>query len=501
MSATALLTSTTHPAPPVRHLSLPGAAAPITPIHHATRSIDAGLPARLNRYLGGLCSPTIQMIQLTNGRRVRTDLVRLNPTVDAYSLDLDGIAPTPVSHYRPSRQSDTGTRPADPALARILAGSFPLVPLGELSRRVRAEGYPLVEADLREHEAIAATQAALWHFTNGVDLDVRPRSTPVRLSAGSSDGTRTDLAPSAPTWAGSVSAARPIYVDVTFDGRPQLGSYRAGLVTTGGHSPLTLGLERSSDGLTWQPVTGSERSVAPTPGSGAQHTDVDVILGLGATLADGAGQGFRAYRLVLATTSAEPVPVGLESLSFTLTATPTYVNPEGVVHLYRYLLETVAGPAADGCLPPAPVRLVHAGSGTVPPPAPSTVGPFLLTGLGPTQQVSFEPSDDLTTTVVDVWGQPLTGSISASEPFFVRLEELPALTNRLVVHAAQPLDCAPLVLVGSRAHDGRAEFTPLLHGARAVQQDSYTFRLQSLLEAHGPSPISGQRAVRTTRGA
>ena len=145
MSATALLTTTSHPAPPVRHLSLTGAAAPIAPVHHATRSIVSGLPARLNRYLGGLCSPTIQMIQLTDGRRARTDLVRLNPTVDAYSLDLDGIAPTPVSHYRPSRQSDTGTRPADPALARILAGSFPLVTLPELSRRVRAAGYPLAK--------------------------------------------------------------------------------------------------------------------------------------------------------------------------------------------------------------------------------------------------------------------------------------------------------------------------------------------------------------------
>ncbi|WOQ17756.1 TQXA domain-containing protein [Raineyella sp. W15-4] len=499
LTTTALLTTDHRPSAPV-----PTWSGPLDPVHHEVRADAEDLPERLSRYLGGLCSPTIQEIRLADGRRVRTDLVRLNPTIDAYSLDLDGLAPTPVSRYAPSRRADTAVRRTAPELGRIVADSYPVVPLGELSRRVRAAGYPLGRADLREHEAIAATQAALWHITNGADLDVRPRSVPLRLAAGPVDGLRTPLDPTAPSWAGSVSAERPLSVEITFDGRPQVGSYHVGLVGTSGRAPLTLRLERSHDGLRWQPVAGSERTVTPaatrTPAAG-RRTDVDTVLGVGATLADGIGQGFPHYRLVVSTPATAPVPVGLESLRFTLTGTPTYVNPEGVVQLYRYLLDRVAVPADGADLPAARTRLVPAGAAAVPPPVPGAVGPFVLVGPGPSHRVTFELPDDPTATVLDVWGRPLTEGIRASELFFVRFTEHPSPEGRLVVHATASHGCAPRVLIGSRTHGGPEEFTPLLHGARAVRRDSWTFRLETLGAVRLPAPSGGPRTGAAARTA
>lgn len=103
--------------------------------------------------------------------------------------------------------------------------------------------------------------------------------------------------------------------------------------------------------------------------------------------------------------------------------------------------------------------------------------------------------------MVDVWGRPFTDDIGASETFFVRLEGRPGPADRLVVYAARPSGCAPWVLIGSRTHGGPEEFTPLLHGARAVQQDSYSFRLEALAAAPGPSLTSGPRAPGMARGA
>jgi TQXA domain-containing protein len=51
----------------------------------------------------------------------------------------------------------------------------------ELSRRLPLAGYPLGSANISEHEAIAATQAAIWRFTNDLELDNRPRNVPIAV--------------------------------------------------------------------------------------------------------------------------------------------------------------------------------------------------------------------------------------------------------------------------------------------------------------------------------
>ncbi len=57
-------------------------------------------------------------------------------------------------------------------------------------------------ANISEHEAIAATQAAIWHLTNRMALDTRPLNVPVAVHR----------------------AAGPV-ITFEFEGEPQLGGY------------------------------------------------------------------------------------------------------------------------------------------------------------------------------------------------------------------------------------------------------------------------------------
>lgn len=55
---------------------------------------------RMTRYHGGTYSHTVDRIVFTDGTSARTDLIRLNPGIAAYSLDFHGVAPTRPSAYR-----------------------------------------------------------------------------------------------------------------------------------------------------------------------------------------------------------------------------------------------------------------------------------------------------------------------------------------------------------------------------------------------------------------
>jgi hypothetical protein len=54
----------------------------------------------MTRYRGGTYSHTVDTVHFVDGSSARTDLIRLNPNVEAYSLDFSGHAPTRPSHYR-----------------------------------------------------------------------------------------------------------------------------------------------------------------------------------------------------------------------------------------------------------------------------------------------------------------------------------------------------------------------------------------------------------------
>ncbi|MDT5170199.1 MAG: hypothetical protein QOD02_3530 [Mycobacterium sp.] len=264
----------------------------------------------MTRYRGGTYSHTVDKIVFTDGSWARTDLIRLNPNVHAYSLDFTGIAPQHPSRYQLGTWSELPHLLATGQEAEvdwILRHSFPLLPTAELSRRVRQAGYPIGPANISEHEAIAATQAAIWYLTNGLALDTRPLNVPVAVHRASGPVTTFE-----------------------FDGEPQLGGYS---VWATSNTTAVLRLQKSANGVVWQDISGSLLT------TGCYEGRYQRTLGEGSTLSTSShgrgGRGYRYYRLIATSETGTP---RIERVSFWLTGTRHYRNADKVVHLYNYLL-------------------------------------------------------------------------------------------------------------------------------------------------------------------
>src|ERR1700761_4210119 len=265
--------------------------------------------SRLTRYRGGTYSHTVEKVFFTDGTSARTDLIRLNPNVPAYSLDFTGVSPRHPSRYRLGTWSElphlhSGT---EAEVDWILHHSYPLLSAAELSRNVRAAGYPVGTANISEHEAIAATQAAIWFLTNGLTLDTRPLNVPI-----------------------AVRRTRGSVTTFEFDGEPQLGGYS---VCSGSDVTAVLRLQKSSNGVVWHDVSGSLLTTS------AQAGRYQRTLGEGSTLSTSShgrgGRGYRYYRLIVTSETGTPK---IEHVNFWLTGARHYRNADKVVHLYNYLL-------------------------------------------------------------------------------------------------------------------------------------------------------------------
>ncbi|MBN9634559.1 MAG: thioester domain-containing protein, partial [Actinobacteria bacterium] len=291
--------------------------------------------------------------------------------------DFLGVAPTRPSQYRPANWSavpHVAARAFEAEVDWMIRNSYPTLGTAELSRRVRAAGHLFGGADVAEHEAIAATQAAIWHFTNGLRLDNRPLNVPVAVTPES----------------GAVT--------FEFDGDPQLGSYTVELTSD---TAVSLVLQKSVDGTSWRDVAASGLNVAA--GYGRHRRGI----GVGATASDSRPgrqpRGYRFYRLqVLADSGAF---VDIEDVTFTLHGSGHYRNAERVVALYNYL---VAGAETARRLTVVP-RLVtdRAVAGDV-------VGPF-----------RFEATDAATLTaaggtLVDAAGEPITTPVVPGSDIYLR---------------------------------------------------------------------------------
>lgn len=294
--------STSTPAAGIR------AGAPVvTRRRSQVRSVTELSP--MTRYRGGTYSHTVETIVFADGASARTDLIRLNPNLDAYSLDFSGIAPHRPARYRPADWSalpHLQMRGRETEVDWILRNSFPMRPTGQVSRQLREAGYPLGAANISESEAIAATQAAIWHFTNGLDLDTRPLNVPVAVRQA------------------------PGMLTFEFDGEPQLGGYS---VRTSCEVTSVLHLQKSADGVRWRDVSGSALTVEP--GGGRYRR----ALGVGSTLsASGHGRSGRGYRFYRLVATAEQGTPSVGQVSFWLTGAGHYRNADRVVHLYNYLI-------------------------------------------------------------------------------------------------------------------------------------------------------------------
>jgi TQXA domain-containing protein len=369
----------------------------------------------MTRYRGGTYSHTVDKIVFTDGSWARTDLIRLNPNVDAYSLDFTGIAPHLPSRYQPGTWSELPHLRASGKEAEvdwILRHSFPLLPAAELSRRVRETGYPIGPANISEHEAIAATQAAIWHLTNGLALDTRPLNVPVAVHR----------------------AAGPV-ITFEFDGEPQLGGYS---VWTAADNAVGLRLQKSANGVVWQDVSGSFLTTSAGEGH-YQRT-----LGEGSTLSTSShgrgGRGYRYYRLIATSETGTP---RIDHVNFWLTGSRHYRNPDKVVHLYNYLLAGArqAAHETEELLIVDTHAVVDA----------ELVGPFQVR-----IPLALSATDGLT--LIDADGFAIEETIEPGTDFYLR----PAPgTSAAVVTARVPEHLPGRVLTGVAQDEASHRFTPV----------------------------------------
>lgn len=331
----------------------------------------------MTRYRGGTYSPTVDTVVFADGSTARTDLIRLNPNFDAYSVDFTGVAPTTPSRYRPANWSavpNLAARTHEAEVDWIIRNSFPTLGTAELSRRLRAAGQRL-GAHLAEHEAIAATQAAIWHFTNGLDLDTRPLNVPVaqRRESGA--------------------------IVFEFDGDPQLGGYTVELTAD---SPVSLLLQKSADGIEWRDVAASGLNI------GSGYGNYRKALGVGSTTAaTRPGQRHRGYRFYRLHIVADPAAtIDIESVSFWLNGSGRYRNAERVVALYQYLLAGAAAARRSTVVPALNSERAALDSGVL--------GPFQLDA---TDRAALSVSAG---TVVDADGAVLDGPVAPGTDFYLR---------------------------------------------------------------------------------
>jgi TQXA domain-containing protein len=371
--------------------------------------------SQLTRYRGGTYSHTVDRIVFTDGSWARTDLIRLNPNVPAYSLDFTGIAPHRPSRYQPGSWSELPHLLASGHEAEvdwILRNSYPMRHAAELSRRVRAAGYPIGPANIGEHEAIAATQAAIWHLTNGLALDTRPLNVPVAVHR----------------------AAGPV-ITFEFDGEPQLGGYS---VWTAADNAVEVRLQKSANGVVWQDVSGSLLT-AEAGGGRYQRT-----LGEGSTLSASShgrgGRGYRHYRLIATAQTGTPK---IEHVNFWLTGARHYRNADKVVHLYNYLLAGARAALRKVDEPPLVDTYAVAES--------ELVGPFQV-------RIPLMLSTTEGHTVIDADGFSISGTVEPGTDFYLR----PAPgTSAAVVTATVPDHLPGRVLTGVAQDEASHRFTPV----------------------------------------
>jgi TQXA domain-containing protein len=396
-------------------LSIPTrAAAPVTS-HARIVARPATELNQMTRYRGGTYSHTVDRIVFADGSWARTDLIRLNPNVPAYSLDFTGIAPHRPSRYQPGSWSELPHLLASGHEAEvdwILRNSYPMRAAAELSRRVRAAGYPIGPANIGEHEAIAATQAAIWHLTNGLALDTRPLNVPVAVHR----------------------AAGPV-ITFEFDGEPQLGGYS---VWTAADAAAELRLQKSANGLVWQDVSGSLLTTAAGEGR-YQRT-----LGEGSTLSASShgrgGRGYRYYRLIATAKTGTPK---IEHVNFWLTGARHYRNADKVVHLYNYLLAgaRTAARVAGG----SPLVDTHAIVDS------ELVGPFQVR-----IPLALSATDGLA--LIDADGFAIDGTIEPGTDFYLRR----APDKSAAVLTATASEQLPgRVLTGVALEESSHRFTPV----------------------------------------
>lgn len=393
------------------------ASAPARPaVRRRTQPATSANLSQMTRYRGGTYSHTVDTIVFTDGTSARTDLIRLNPNIEAYSLDFGGVAPSRPSRYRADSWAAVPhlqARAHEAEVDWILRNSYPALSTAELSRDLRAAGYPLGPRNISEHEAIAGTQAAIWNLANGLELDNRPLNVPAR------------------------TVARAGEIHVEFDGERQLAGYAADIASAAG---AVVTLQKSRDGMLWQDVAASRVTV---PAGGGRVTKA---LGVGSTVAHRRygrpGGGYRHYRLVIDGAAT------VTNMTFRLADSGLYRNAAPIVHLYDHLLAG-ARKARRAAIVPA---LLSADAVV----SDGLVGPFRLV-----------TSDAATVTVADghrvvgVDGAEITTPIAPHQPFYLRVAADAGATTLTAEIPGDPRGFGGRVITGVARDEEAGTYTPL----------------------------------------
>lgn len=345
------------------------------------RGADAApLLSGLTRAPGGTYSSTVEVIHFTDGSSAHTDLIRLNPNIDAYSLDFAGVSPRQLCHYREVPATWTPTLVSSAlrsSIGRVLAAGYPHVSTAALTMRLRSAGHR-VSGSIREHEAIAATQAALWRLTNHLELDTRPLDEPLRAAARIGEhpaSRRITPEPDGIAWHTQLPAGETVYLELALAGAPQVQAYEFGVGSRTGRHATEVHLERSLDGATWRPVSRSSVVLGDRrPG----WRKVRRQLGAAATLssAGAAGQnGHGHYRLAARGPEDRDGLLDLHGIRLELTGGARFRNNERIVALYRLLLAEAHGTQDD-----APAAWLRALIGSRTPHGPAVFTPLVAVG-------------------------------------------------------------------------------------------------------------------------
>ena len=371
----------------------------------------------MTRYRAGTYSHTVDKIVFTDGRSARTDLIRLNPNIEAYSLDFTGVSPTRPSRYR--RHLVGAVPPAGPGQEAevdwILRTRIPCchhrAQPSPARRRISARDRPTSASTRRS----PATQAAIWRLTNGLELDTRPLNVPI-----------------------AVRRTRGSVTTFEFDGEPQLGGYS---VWSGSDTTAVLRLQKSSNGVVWHDVSGSLLTTGTNPGR------YERTLGEGSTLSTSShgrgGRGYRYYRLIVSSETGTPK---IEHVNFWLTGARHYRNADKVVHLYNYLLSGAAAAVRRAHKPGVEPALidVHAVAEA------DLIGPFQVT-----TPLTLAVSDQHQ--LVDADGYAMD-SVQPRTDFYIR--RAPG-SSAATLTAKTPADLHGRVLTGVALDRAAQQFTPV----------------------------------------
>lgn len=419
---------------------------------HGTQELatSADLPY-LTRLRGGTYSHTVDLLHFSDGTAALTDLIRLNPNVEGYSLDRDGHSPARLARYEDSGFAavrNPRARQSELQISRIITGSYPLISVGRLSDVLRAHGYPLGGANLREHEAIAATQAAIWHYSNGSRLDTRAAASWLDVFQSG-----VQIIPS-----GDGLACVPM----RFEEPIELGCYE--IEVRGNIRGFATWLEKSIDGRSWRRVSTSTIDVSggslSTGGSVRRRKN----LGYGATVTSmhgsGRAEGYRHYRVVLSTPDLPEFSdvsreVAITGLRVQPSASAEARNSDRVIFLYDYLLRLAQGTIhAD----PHLAEVVATQSGR---PASGRLGPYMVTGAAGRVRVGVQGSS---VRVCDADGRALTNELWTHQQFHIVATGLAVGTSALCLTVENQPVTSVVALTGTDAASSTEEYTPVVSG-------------------------------------